>query len=67
MSTYSLTAIPDNMNYAVINTDTGVVYECENYKSAINLRRETGGIIVNARSALGVIQIVRYRKVWNNY
>lgn len=67
MPTYSLTAIPENMNYAVINTDTGVVYECENYKSALNLRRETGGIIVNARSALGVIQIVRYRKAWNNY
>lgn len=67
MPNHSLIAIPDNMNYAVINTDIGVVYECENYKSALNLRRETGGIIVNARSALGVIQIVRYRKAWNNY
>lgn len=67
MSKYSLTTIPDTMNYAVINTDTGVVYECENYRSALNLRRETGGVIVNARSTLGIIQIIRYRKAWNNY
>lgn len=67
MSTYSLTHIPDTMNYAVINTTAGVVYECENYKSALNLRRETGGVIVNARSTLGIIQIIKYRKAWNNY
>lgn len=67
MSNYSLTTIPDTMNYAVINTHTGVVYECENYRSALNLRRETAGVIVNARSTLGIIQIIRYRKAWNNY
>lgn len=67
MSNHSLTTIPDTMNYAVINTDTGVVYECENYRSALNLRRETGGVIVNAHSTLGIIQIIRYRKAWNNY
>lgn len=67
MSNYSLTHIPDTMQYAVINTTAGVVYECENYRSALNLRRETGGVIVNARSTLGIIQIIRYRKAWNNY
>ena len=67
MSTYSLTHIPDTMKYAVINTTAGVVYQCENYKSALNLRRETGGVIVNARSTLGIIQIIKYRKAWNNY
>lgn len=67
MSTCSLTHIPDTMKYAVINTTSGVVYQCENYKSALNLRRETGGVIVNAHSTLGIIQIIKYRKAWNNY
>lgn len=67
MSNYSLTTIPDTMNYAVINTDTGVVYECENYRSALNLRREIGGVIVNSHSTTGIILIVKYRKAWNNY
>ncbi len=55
------------MNYAVINTTAGVVYQCENYLSALKLRRETGGVIVNAHSTTGITLIVKYRKAWNSY
>lgn len=65
-SKYSYINIPDSMNYAVIHLDSGLVYECENYNSAIKLRQEIGGVIVNANSTLGVLQIIKARRKWLN-
>lgn len=65
-SKYSYLNIPDGMNYAIVHLDSGLVYECENYKSAINLRQEVGGVIVNANSTLGVLQIIKARRKWLN-
>lgn len=54
--------------YAVINVERGIVFECENYHSALNLRREIHvGTIWNLQSPLGLIQVARAQKVAKTY
>lgn len=63
---YSWMVIPHSMAYAVVHSGSGLVYQCENYKSALNLRHEVGGVIVNAHSLTGMLLITRSRRAWLN-
>lgn len=62
---YSWMSIPKTMEYAVV-LDSDLVFQCENYNSAINLRKEVGGVIVNAQSLTGMLLITRCRRKWLN-
>lgn len=65
-SKYSWMNFPKSMAFAVIRPASGLVYECENYKSALNLRNEVGGVIVNVQSLTGMLLITRCRRKWLN-
>lgn len=62
---YSWMSIPKTMEYAVV-LDSDLIFQCENYNSAVNLRKEVGGVIVNAHSLAGVLLITRARRRWLN-
>lgn len=63
---YSWMNFPNSMAYAVVHSGSGLVYQCENYKSALNLRHDVGGVIVNAQSLTGMLLITRCRRKWLN-
>lgn len=63
-SKYSWMNFPKSMAYAVVHPGSGLVYECENYNSALNIRHEVGGVIVNANSLTGMLLITRNRRKW---
>lgn len=65
-SVYSWLAIDPNFNFAVIHTKTGLVYECETYKSAERLKKEVGGVIVRSDTLAGILAITRARRMWGN-
>lgn len=54
------------MAFAVVHPASGLVYECETYKSAVSLRNEVGGVIVNVQSLTGMVLITRCRRKWLN-
>ena len=66
MSVYSWLTIDPSFNFAVIHPKTGLVYECETYKSAERLKREVGGIIVRSDTLAGNLAITSARRKWGN-
>lgn len=65
-SKYSWMVFPSSMAYAVVHSGSGLVYQCENYTSALNIQRDVGGVIVNAHSLTGMLLIIRSRRKWLN-
>lgn len=66
MSVYSWLTIDPSFNFAVIHPESGLVYECETYKSAEKLKREVGGIIVRSDTLAGILAITSARRKWGN-
>lgn len=66
MSVYSWLTIDPSFNFAVIHPETGLVYECETYKSAEKLKREVGGVIVRSDTLAGILAITSARRKWGN-